>query len=69
MKIKVTSMRVDVHMNDSFSVKMGFNAPARCINPGQPAQSSQADLLRNVFAVCHCSAYQRNISSRDTLSC
>ena len=40
-------MRVDLHINEPFSVKKGLNASTKCIDPGQPAQSTQADLDRH----------------------
>ena len=35
------------HRNEPFSAEKGHNASAKSIDPGQPAQSAQADLDRN----------------------
>ena len=39
-------MCVDRHINETFSEKRGIEAYAKSIDPGQPAQSAQADLGR-----------------------
>ena len=40
-------MHVNLYSNDSSSLKRGRNATAKSIDPGQPAQSAQAELDQN----------------------
>ena len=42
-------MPVDLHIDSALSVKRGFNASAKYIDSGQPAQSAQANLSRNIL--------------------
>ena len=42
-------MHSDLHMNEQFYVKRGFNVSTKSIGPGQTAQSAQSDLGRNVL--------------------
>ena len=39
-------MRVDLHINVTLSLNMGLKSYAKSIDPGQPAQTAQADLVR-----------------------
>ena len=44
-------LSVDSNINEPFSVKFGLNESALSIDPGQPEQSTQADLGLNFFKV------------------
>ena len=42
-------MRVDLHRNVSFCVRIELDTSAKIIDSGQPAQSAQADLGRKIL--------------------
>ena len=54
-------MHVDLYIDDTVSVKQGFDAFAKAVDSDQHAQSTQADHGRHVFAFSNFSACQRSI--------
>ena len=45
--------RVDLPINESFSVKTGLHAFAKSIDSGQPARNAQTDLGRNFLLLAN----------------
>ena len=62
-------MHEDLHINKPFSEELRLNASAKSINPGQPAQSVQADLGQNFSLLANFLANQRTALPHDSFCC
>ena len=50
-------------------VKRGFNASAKSIDPGQPAQNAQADLGRYFLPSVNCLYIKGRVLTQDSSGC
>ena len=58
-----------IYVIEPWSVQRGLKASEQSIGPCQPAQSKQADMGRNFFAIFKFSASQRTALHHDTVGC